>query len=161
MQRRKKLSAVDRAVREAEPASASAGFRPSSRSPVPGLIVNHPTSTLASSSRSTPPILHMPHSVSSSGSTTLREATASPAPSNLTQVTQSSSTASLDHHHTSPTSSPSRRRNDSGDKWPIVFKKKSSKGKDKNKPKLTDEEFQRLEAETDGTFPPLYLFARY
>ena len=154
MQRRKKLSAVDRAVREAEAASTS---RPSSHSPVPDLIVSHPTSsTLASSSRSTPSSPPMPHNIVGSGSTTLREATASPAPSNLTQVTQSSSTASLDYNHTSPTSIPSRNRKDSGDKWQNVFKKKSSKGKGKEKPKLTDEEFQRLEAETDGASPSLH-----
>ncbi len=154
MQRRKKLSAVDRAVREAEAASTSAILRPSSQSPVPDLMVSHPTSsTLASSSRSTPSSPHMPHNIVGSGSTTLREATASPAPSNLTQVTHSSSTASLDYQHTSPTSIPSRNRKDSGDKWQNVFKKKNSKGKGKEKPKLTDEEFQILEAETDGAPP--------
>lgn len=155
IQRRKKLSVVDRVIQDAEAASNSVIFRPSSHSPVPDLIVSHPTSsTLASLSRSTPSSPHMPHNIFGSGSTTLREATASPAPSNLTQVTQSSSTASLDYHRTSPTSSPSRNRKDSGDKWQNVFKKKNSKGKDKEK--LTDEEFQRLEAETDGAFPPLF-----
>lgn len=157
MQRRKKHSTVDRAVREAEAASNSVIFRPSGHSPVPDLIVSHPTtSTLASSSRSTPSSPHMPHNIIGSGSTTLREATASPAPSNQTQVTQSSSTASLDYHHTSPTSIPSRSRKDSGDKWQNVFRKKSSKGKGKEKPKLTDEEFQILEAETDGASPSLH-----
>ena len=162
IQRRNK---VDRAVREAEAAHAAVTSRPSSQSPVPDLIVSHPTSsTLASSSRSMPLRPQSPpmsHHLFGSGSTTLREEiTASPAPSNLTQVTQSSSTVSLDHHPASPSSSPSRSRRDSGDKWANVFKKKSSKGKGKEKPKLTDEEYCRLEAETDGTFPPSIFFSR-
>jgi hypothetical protein len=96
----------------------------------------------------------MSHNLFGSGSTTLREEiTASPAPSNLTQATQSSSTASLDHPLPSPSSSPSRSRKDSGDKWANVFKRKG-----KEKPMLTDEEYRRLEAETDGTFPPSISF---
>jgi len=158
MQRRKK---VDRAVREAEAAHAAVSSRPSSQSPVPDLIVSHPTSsTLASSPRSMLPRPQSPsisHTLFDSGSTTLREeATASPAPSNLTQATQSTSTASLDYHRTSPTSSPSRSRKDSGDKWANVFKRKSSKGKGKERPKLTMEEYRRLETETDGAFAPFF-----
>ena len=160
IQRRKK---VNRAVRDAEAAHAAVTSRPSSKSPVPDLIASQPTtSALASSSRSSPLRPRSPpmsHNRFGSGSTTLREEiTASPAPSNLTQVTQSSSTASLDHQHTSPSSSPSRSRRDSGDKWANVFKKKTSKGKGKEKLKLTDEEYRRLEVETDGAFPPSISF---
>jgi hypothetical protein len=156
MQRRKKLSVVDRAVREAEAAHAAVIFRPSNHSPLPDLMVSHPTSSILTPSSvpmsPRPQSPHASHNYLGSGSTTVREeATASPAPSNLTRVTQSSSTASLDHHRTSPTSSPSTTRIDSGDKW-IVFKKSSSKGKGRGKPRLTDEEYRRLEAETEGAF---------
>jgi hypothetical protein len=159
MQRRKKLSVVDQAVREAEAAHAAVIFRPSNHSPVPDLLISHPTSsTLSSLPRSPPQRPQSPHisrDLFGSGSTTLREeATASPAPSNLTQVTQSSSTTSLDYRYTSPTSGPSRSRKDSGDKWTGVFKKISSKGKERENPKLTDEEYRKLVAETDGAFLP-------